>query len=363
MSSRRWCGSGCWTTRLASVNGFIAAIGFDKIPFFGDAAWAIPTIAMVNVWRHMGYTALLVFAGLQTIPDYVCEAASVDGSTEWQSFWRITSAAAAAHPGAGVGDHGDRIVPGLRHRGRHNEGRAGQRQPRDAVLTSTKKGFAEGQFGYASALSVILFIILATVALIQLRLLRRRRVGPGLRGSSYGNHNRSLSLRRSRDAAARPRGRRSIVGRGGRLGRNDPSSILITLFPFYWMIRTRVLDLEVAVLRPRTRCCRSISPWARVQADVGPRDAGRGAGRGAEVGAGQLLRSSCATRSSTPRCRRLVRCSSARWRRTHLPGSAGPGGTRSSSCSDRADDPADLRHAAELHLDQEPRAASTRSRA
>ncbi len=31
-------------------------------------AWAIPTIAVVNVWRHMGYTALLVFAGLQTIP-------------------------------------------------------------------------------------------------------------------------------------------------------------------------------------------------------------------------------------------------------------------------------------------------------
>ena len=30
--------------------------------------WAIPTIAVVNVWRHMGYTALLVFAGLQTIP-------------------------------------------------------------------------------------------------------------------------------------------------------------------------------------------------------------------------------------------------------------------------------------------------------
>ena len=76
--------------QIGLVNGFIAAIGFDKIPFFGDSAWAIPTIAMVNVWRHMGYTALLVFAGLQTIPDYVYEAASVDGSTEWQSFWRIT---------------------------------------------------------------------------------------------------------------------------------------------------------------------------------------------------------------------------------------------------------------------------------
>ena len=120
--------------QIGLVNGFIAAIGFDKIPFFGDAAWAIPTIAVVNVWRHMGYTALLVFAGLQTIPDYVYEAAV----GRWQHRVAVVLAdhlaAAAADPGAGVGDHGDRIVPGLRHGGRHDEGRAGQRHPRDAVL-------------------------------------------------------------------------------------------------------------------------------------------------------------------------------------------------------------------------------------
>ena len=60
---------------------------------------------MVNVWRHMGYTALLVFAGLQTIPEYVYEAASVDGSTEWQLVLADHPAAAAADPGAGAGDH------------------------------------------------------------------------------------------------------------------------------------------------------------------------------------------------------------------------------------------------------------------
>jgi multiple sugar transport system permease protein len=157
--------------QIGLVNGFIAAIGFDKIPFFGDSAWAIPTIAMVNVWRHMGYTALLVFAGLQTIPDYVYEAASVDGSTEWQSFWRITLP--LLRPILALV-----LVITV----------TGSFQVFDTVAVTTKggpgnasrvmqyyiyqKGFAEGQFGYASALSVILFIILATVALIQLRLLR-----------------------------------------------------------------------------------------------------------------------------------------------------------------------------------------------
>jgi multiple sugar transport system permease protein len=157
--------------QIGLVNGFIAAIGLDKIPFFGDAAWAIPTIAMVNVWRHMGYTALLVFAGLQTIPDYVYEAASVDGSTEWKSFWRITLP--LLRPILALV-----LVITV----------TGSFQVFDTVAVTTKggpgnasrvmqyyiyqKGFTEGQFGYASALSVILFIILATVALIQLRLLR-----------------------------------------------------------------------------------------------------------------------------------------------------------------------------------------------
>ena len=50
----------------------------------------IPTIAMVNVWRHMGYTALLVFAGLQTIPDVRLRGRLAGWRTEWQSFRRIT---------------------------------------------------------------------------------------------------------------------------------------------------------------------------------------------------------------------------------------------------------------------------------
>ena len=120
--------------QIGLVNEFLAFVGLDRIAFFGDSAWAIPTIAVVNVWRHMGYTALLVFAGLQTIPNYVYEAASVDGSTEWKSFWRITLPLLRPSPGAGAGDHGDRLVPGLRHRRGDHQGRAGQRHPGHPVL-------------------------------------------------------------------------------------------------------------------------------------------------------------------------------------------------------------------------------------
>jgi len=157
--------------QIGLVNEFLAFVGLDRIAFFGDSAWAIPTIAAVNVWRHMGYTALLVFAGLQTIPNYVYEAASVDGSTEWQSFWRITMpllrpvlALVLVITVTGSFQVFDTVAVTTRG-GPGNASRVIQ-------YYIYQKGFTEGQFGYASALSVILFIILATVALIQLRMLR-----------------------------------------------------------------------------------------------------------------------------------------------------------------------------------------------
>lgn len=157
--------------QIGFVNGVLDWLGADRIAFFGDARTAIPTIAFVNVWRHLGYTALLVFAGLQTIPKYVYEAASIDGSGEWSSFWRITLP--LLRPVLAMV-----LVMTV----------TGSFQVFDTVAVTTnggpvnatrviqfyiyQKAFGEGQFGYASALSVVLFLILAVVAFLQLRLLR-----------------------------------------------------------------------------------------------------------------------------------------------------------------------------------------------
>ncbi|BAS16133.1 probable ABC transporter permease protein YurN [Arthrobacter sp. Hiyo8] len=67
--------------QLGIVNEIINWMGLPRIAFFGSDQWAIPTIAFVNVWRHMGYTALLIFAGLQAIPNHVYEVANLDGAS------------------------------------------------------------------------------------------------------------------------------------------------------------------------------------------------------------------------------------------------------------------------------------------
>jgi multiple sugar transport system permease protein len=75
---------------LGVVNQALLAVGIPRQPFLGSVDLAMPAIAGINIWRHVGYTALLVFAGLQTIPKPVYEAAAIDGADEIRTFFNIT---------------------------------------------------------------------------------------------------------------------------------------------------------------------------------------------------------------------------------------------------------------------------------
>ena len=75
---------------LGIFNEFIFTLGGDRIPFLVSTQTAIGSIAGINIWRHVGYTSLLFFAGLQTIPKSLYEAAEIDGASSLRSFWSIT---------------------------------------------------------------------------------------------------------------------------------------------------------------------------------------------------------------------------------------------------------------------------------
>ncbi len=157
--------------QLGIGNAVIAALGMDRIPFLSDSAWVIPTIALINVWRHVGYTALLIFAGLQTIPHSVYEAARVDGASEIRMFRSITVPLLRPILSLVL------IVTVV-----------GSFQVFDTVAIATRGGpvdssrvlqyyiydvaFGRFQFGYASAMSVALLAVLVIITFVQYRLTR-----------------------------------------------------------------------------------------------------------------------------------------------------------------------------------------------
>ena len=157
--------------QIGIVNEVISWLGLPRVAFFGSEQWAIPTIAFVNVWRHMGYTALLVFAGLQAIPHHVYEVASLDGASRTRTFWSITMpllrpvlALVLVVTVIGSFQVFDTVAV--------TTGGGPVNATRVIQMYIYQKAFGESDFGYASALSVILFVILALVAFIQMKFLK-----------------------------------------------------------------------------------------------------------------------------------------------------------------------------------------------
>jgi multiple sugar transport system permease protein len=83
-----------WFWMLDPLLGFgnvvLQAVGAGRIAFFSDQHLALPTIAAVNIWRHMGLVAILFYTGIQTISQDIYEAARIEGAGPWKNFSRIT---------------------------------------------------------------------------------------------------------------------------------------------------------------------------------------------------------------------------------------------------------------------------------
>ncbi|MBM2619731.1 sugar ABC transporter permease [Actinoplanes sp. LDG1-06] len=157
--------------QLGIGNRVIELIGLDRVAFLADGAWVIPTVALINVWRHVGYTALLIFAGLQTIPETLYEAGRTDGASELTMFRRITLPLLRPILALVL------IITVV-----------GSFQVFDTVAVTTRGGpvdssrvlqyyiydmaFGRFQFGYASAMSVALLVVLIVITFLQYRLTR-----------------------------------------------------------------------------------------------------------------------------------------------------------------------------------------------
>ncbi|MEX3619271.1 carbohydrate ABC transporter permease [Paenibacillus glucanolyticus] len=130
-------------------------------------------IVVVAVWQGIAYNTILYLAGLQTIPHTLYEASNLDGANRWQEFWRITfpliapfftiNMVLAMKNSLMVFDQIVALTNG-------GPGRATQ-SISHLIYTG---GFEGGEFAYQSANSVIYFILIATISIVQIRFLQRR---------------------------------------------------------------------------------------------------------------------------------------------------------------------------------------------
>ena len=72
------------------VNAGLAVVGIGQINWLTSPQWAMVSVLIANIWIGIPFNLVILYSGLQNIPNDIYEAASLDGASAWQTFWRIT---------------------------------------------------------------------------------------------------------------------------------------------------------------------------------------------------------------------------------------------------------------------------------
>jgi multiple sugar transport system permease protein len=83
-----------WKVLYRSGNGgffnyLLWEAGLPMQGFIGDPAQAIFSLIVIDVWLYLPFVAIILLAGLQTLPQEQLDAARVDGASAWQMFWQV----------------------------------------------------------------------------------------------------------------------------------------------------------------------------------------------------------------------------------------------------------------------------------
>lgn len=159
------------------INAFLSAISFgsiEPVSWLQNTKTVFPAIMLLSIWQGTGFQMVIYLAGLQDIPSDLYEAADVDGASRWQQFRHITlpqlrntsifvilSTTILAFK---LFDQVQVMTSG---------------GPQNASMTVmvhvVQQGWGQLKVGYASAISVVFFLIVLVVSLIQRRILPEER--------------------------------------------------------------------------------------------------------------------------------------------------------------------------------------------
>jgi len=161
---------------IGIINGILGALGLPAGEFLNSTTQALPSILVVNVWVELGYCTTIFLAGLQTIPREMIEAAQIDGANGRQILGKITI------PLLNPVILFLTVMEGIQFLRIFTQVYNMSMQAMGGPLNSTKsaalyiyqKAFMYFEMAQAAAASLILFVIIMSITLLQLRFFDRK---------------------------------------------------------------------------------------------------------------------------------------------------------------------------------------------
>jgi multiple sugar transport system permease protein len=153
-------------------NEILGFFGAAPVLWLGSPHLVIPMIAMIECWRGIGFYTIVFLAGMQSIPQEIYQAASIDGITGARAFWRITvpllrpvilfATVVATIFNLQIFDSPYVLTqggPGF--------------SSTTLVMYIYDEAFSYDDMGYAAAVSMVLMLLILTLAVLQLTFFRK----------------------------------------------------------------------------------------------------------------------------------------------------------------------------------------------
>lgn len=157
---------------VGMVNSMLESIGLARIPFLMNKYTALPTIAMISIWKNVGYSMIILVAGLKGVDISLYDSAYIDGASKIIVFFKITLPMISRQIMFVViwatMQAFQSFIPV------QTLTNGGPSQSTNIIVYHLYNiGFNFGRMGYATAMSIILLILLLLVSVFQMRLFRR----------------------------------------------------------------------------------------------------------------------------------------------------------------------------------------------
>lgn len=154
-------------------NQIMQLFGGEGIPWIDSSKYAMMSVIIMNVWRGMGYYALLILSSLKAIPAEINEAAALDNTPAWRKFVRITFPMLTPQlfyllVTMTIGSF--KVFDSIRILTNGGPGSATQ----VLVMYIYRYGYSEYQYGYASAAGTFLLLCLLVLTLVYFKVLDKR---------------------------------------------------------------------------------------------------------------------------------------------------------------------------------------------
>lgn len=160
---------------IGLVGGVTERLGLEPVAWLRDTTLALPTVIMVGIWKTLGFTMILMLAGLQGVPEQLYEAARLDGAGTFKTIRYVTlpairptflfAAVILTIQSLQMFDLIFAMTAG------------GPLFTTETLVTFMyRQAFTNFDFGYASAIAWSLFVIIIAFSALQLRLFRYRDV-------------------------------------------------------------------------------------------------------------------------------------------------------------------------------------------